>query len=63
MREKLDHSKKYTVIDGHHIEMSFSKTPNQALFSRISGILLNEDTHICQTRTPAVEYPEEPKEV
>ena len=63
MREILDHTKKYTVIDGHLIEMSFSKSPNHDLFSRISGILLNADTQVCQTRTPVVDCQAEPKEV
>ena len=63
MREKLDHTKKYTVIDGHIIEMSFSESPNNDLFSRISDILLNADTHVCQTRTLEVEYQAETKEV
>jgi hypothetical protein len=44
-----DHSKKYMVIDGHLITLSFSKAPNTDLFSRIKSILLSsgQDPHNC----------------
>lgn len=37
----LDHNKKYMVIDGHLITLSFSKVPNTDLFGRIKDILLS----------------------
>lgn len=37
----LDHNKKYMVIDGHLITLSFSKEPNYDLFGRIKDILLS----------------------
>ena len=37
----LDHNKKYMVIDGHLITISFSKAPNPDLFGRIKDILLS----------------------
>ena len=58
MEKPLDHTKKYAVIDGHLIEMSFSKTRNEKLFSKISGILLNADVHICKSRTSDVKCKE-----
>ncbi|MBR6051115.1 MAG: hypothetical protein IKP68_07935 [Clostridia bacterium] len=44
-----DHSKKYMVIDGHLITLSFSKAPNKDLFSRIKSILLSsgQNPHNC----------------
>ena len=62
MTEQFDHTKKYAVIDGHLIEMSFSKTRNEKLFAKISGILLNTDTHICKLRTPDVKCETKAKE-
>ena len=41
---EADHTKKYMVIDGHLIILSFSKAPNPDLFSRIKSILLSSDT-------------------
>ena len=37
----MDHNKKYMVIDGHIITLSFSKEPNYDLFGRIKDILLS----------------------
>ena len=47
---EADHTKKYMVIDGHLITLSFSKAPNPDLFSRIKSILLSSDTvsQICR---------------
>ena len=41
---EMDHSKKYMVIDGHLITLSFSKAPNPDLFGRIKSILLSSGT-------------------
>ena len=41
---EADHTKKYMVIDGHLITVSFSKAPNPDLFNRIKSILLSSDT-------------------
>ena len=38
---ELDHSKKYLVIDGHLITLSFAKEPDYDLFGRIKSILLS----------------------
>ena len=43
----LDHTKKYMMIDGHQIELSFATEPNTELFARISSILLDSNPHIC----------------
>ena len=40
---ETDHTKKYMVIDGHLITLSFSKALNPDLFSRIKSILLSSD--------------------
>ncbi|MBQ7669269.1 MAG: hypothetical protein IJS45_00945 [Clostridia bacterium] len=40
---KADHTKKYMVVDGHLITLSFSQAPNPDLFSRIKSILLSSD--------------------
>ena len=37
----MDHNKKYMVIDGHLITLSFLKEPNYDLFGRIKDILLS----------------------
>ena len=37
----VDHNKKYMVIDGHLVTLSFSKEPNPDLFGRIKSILLS----------------------
>ena len=37
----VDHNKKYMVIDGHLVTLSFSKESNPTLFSRIKSILLS----------------------
>ncbi|MGN0492927.1 MAG: hypothetical protein ACI4F7_04695 [Acutalibacteraceae bacterium] len=42
-----DHTKKYMMIDGHQIELSFATEPNTELFARISSILLDSNPHIC----------------
>jgi len=47
-----DHSKKYMVIDGHLITLSFSKAPNPDLFGRIKSILLSSGTIPQNCRTP-----------
>ena len=43
----LDHTRKYMMIDGHQIELSFATEPNTELFARISSILLDSNPHIC----------------
>ena len=47
---EADHTKKYMVIDGHLITLSFSKAPNPDLFSRIKSILLSSEAspQICR---------------
>ena len=48
----MDHSKKYMVIDGHLITLSFSEAPNPDLFGRIKSILLSSGTVPQNCRTP-----------
>ncbi len=55
MKHGLDHTKKYTVIDGCLIEMSFSEKPNESLFERINGILLGSGLHVCGFSENAVQ--------
>ena len=43
----IDHTKKYMMIDGHQIELSFAPEPNNDLFARVSSILLGGNPHIC----------------
>ena len=38
---KLDHRKKYMVIDGHLVTLSFTKEPNLELYDRLKSILLS----------------------
>lgn len=47
---EADHTKKYMVVDGHLITISFSDKPNPDLVSRIKSILLSSDAspHICR---------------
>lgn len=47
---ELDHTKKYMVIDGHPVTVSFSRVTNNDLFGRIKSILLSSDTlpQICE---------------
>ena len=49
---EMDHSKKYMVIDGHLITLSFSKAPNPDLFGRIKSILLSSGTVPQNCRKP-----------
>ena len=45
---EADHTKKYMVIDGHLVTLSFAKTPNPDLFDRLKSILLSsEASQIC----------------
>lgn len=48
----LDHTKKYMMIDGHQIELSFAPEPNNDLFARVSSILIN--SHICNKASYSV---------
>ena len=50
MMIEADHTKKYTVIDGHLITLTFSKAPNPDLYDRIKSILLSSDavSQICR---------------
>ena len=36
----MDHTKKYMVIDGHRITISFSQAPNTDIYDRLKSILL-----------------------
>ena len=47
MDNVLDHTKKYAVVNGCFIEMSFADKPNTKLYSKLCGILLNSYSHIC----------------
>ena len=47
-----EHTKKYMLVGGHLVEMSFADTANTGLFSRISEILLNP--HICKNGETSV---------
>ena len=49
-----DHTKKYMMIDGHQIELSFAPEPNTELFARISSILLDSNPHICNNEKSAL---------
>ena len=46
---KCDHTKKYYVIDGCRVTVSFSKTSDLELFDRVKNILLTsvESSQIC----------------
>ena len=50
---EADHTKKFMVIDGHLITLSFSKAPNPDLFSRIKSILLSSDGSSQNCREPS----------
>ena len=45
----MDHTKKYMIVDGHHITISFSEVPNPDLYDRLKSILLGP--HVCQNPT------------
>ncbi|MBR0231713.1 MAG: hypothetical protein IJQ53_05760 [Clostridia bacterium] len=55
MAKELDHNKKYVIIDGHMIELSFSKNRNNELFPKIKGILLG-NSEICDKKESEVKY-------
>lgn len=50
----LDHNKKYINIDGHPIEMSFTKEPNTELYGRIRDILLGYSSQTCSKDNSSV---------
>ena len=46
-----DHTKQYRLIDGHRVNISFAKKPNNELFGNIRDILLTcaDTSHICRS--------------
>lgn len=49
----MDHTKTYTVIDGHLITLSFSDTLNTDLRERLKSILLTSETDPQVRREPS----------
>ena len=49
----MDHTKKYMIVDGHHITISFSESPNPDLYDCLKSILLSsgEASHNCHNPT------------
>ena len=46
-----DHTKQYRLIDGHRVDISFSKDSNTDLFGNIRDILLTcaDTSYICRS--------------
>ena len=46
-----DHTKQYRFIDGHRVNISFAKNPNNELFGNIRDILLTcaDTSYICRS--------------
>ena len=46
-----DHTKQYRLIDGHRVNISFAKNPNNELFGNIRDILLTcaDTSYICRS--------------
>ena len=46
-----DHTKQYRLIDGHRVNISFAKNPNNELFGNIRDILLTcaNTSYICRS--------------